>query len=549
MGASVDSEGTPQDQRRPVTSALDPPPAHRAPTAAAVHARMTPVEVGLAPADAALARRRRAAALGRGTVAGRPRDVLAPAMLPGVAHLTRQERSARGRDARAHTPRSRHAELDLGVGRPDPLALLEEQATTRVPELVPIRYGRMLVSEFAFFRGGALVMASDLSRTPTSGISAQLCGDAHLANFGLFESPERHVVFDINDFDETLPGPWEWDLKRLATSFEVVGRENGVPARTRRPIVERVVRAYREAMAGFANHANLTVWYEQLDVDAYLAEARSRVARRLRAGVVGTAERQVVKARTGESLRALATLTHMVDGEPRITADPPLVVPCADLTELQGMIDWAHQQLRSYRRTLPADRRHLIEQYRLVDLARKVVGVGSVGTRCYIALMLGIDNDDPLFLQIKEAHSSVLERFLGPSGFANHGERVIVGQHTMQAASDIFLGWQRVEDGRDGLGRDFYWRQLRDWKGSVELDGMHPAMLSGYAGLCGWTLARAHARSGDRVAIASYIGGGSVLDAAIADFAAAYADLNARDHAALVAAVADGRISVDHESL
>jgi uncharacterized protein (DUF2252 family) len=547
MGPTGDAAGA--GPRRPPSATPDPASTDHESALAGRRPRMTPEDIGLStPVPArAPARRHRAASAATMHAVRRRRVVTTPAVLPEVAHLSRQERIARGKAARTHTPRSGHAELDLGAQRPDPIALLEEQATTRVPELVPIRYGRMLVSEFAFFRGAALVMASDLSRTPVSGIHAQLCGDAHLSNFGLFASPERRVVFDINDFDETLPGPWEWDLKRLAASFEVVGRENGLPARTRRPIVERVVRSYREAMATFATHTNLTVWYEQLEVEEYLAEARSRGSRRVRDKVVGDAERHVANARTRDSMHTFSKLTHLVDGEPRITADPPLVVPFSDLAEFADTSAWAHRQLQSYRRTLPPDRRHLLEQYRLVDLARKVVGVGSVGTRCFIALLLGVDDGDPLFLQIKEAQDSVLERFLGPSVFANHGERVIAGQRTIQAASDIFLGWQRVHETLDAVPRDFYWRQLRDWKGSVDLDGMHPATLSGYAGLCGWTLARAHARSGDRVAIAAYMGKSAVLDEAIADFAAAYADLNARDYAAMVAAAAAGRISVDAE--
>ncbi len=516
-------------------------PSEQVTAASGRRVRMTTAEVGFSGPDEAPPKRRTAVSLVLATPERRRR----PAVLPEIRHLTRKERVGIGKQARGLVPRSRHAELYLGPDRPDPIALLQEQARTRVPELVPIRYGRMLESEFAFFRGAALIMASDLSRTPATGIHAQLCGDAHLSNFGLFASPERRVVFDINDFDETLPGPWEWDLKRLAASFEIAGRDNGLPARTRRPIVERVVASYREAMATFAAHTNLTVWYEQLDAETYIDAARTRVQRRLRDHVIGPAERSVAKARTRDSMHAFDKLTEMVDGVPRIVADPPLVVPFADLDEADDVSTWAHHQLQLYRRSLPAERRYLLEQYRFVDLARKVVGVGSVGTRCYIVLMLGIDTGDPLFLQIKEAQPSVLEPFLGPSRFANHGERVVTGQRMIQAASDIFLGWQHVDDGLDGGEHDFYWRQLRDWKGSVDVDGMHPAMLSGYAAVCGWTLARAHARSGDRVAIAAYVGKKPVLDEAVADFAAAYADLNARDYQALKDAVADGRVIAD----
>jgi uncharacterized protein (DUF2252 family) len=501
--------------------------------------RMTSAEVGFTSPDEVPNKRRTAVSL---VLAVPVRSRRRTAVLRAVRHLTPRERVAIGKDARGHVPRSCHAELDLGANRPDPIALLQERARIGVPELVSIRYGRMLESEFAFFRGAAVVMASDLSRTPVTGIQVQLCGDAHLSNFGLFASPERRVVCDINDFDETLPGPWEWDLKRLAASFEIAGRENGLPARTRRPIVVRAVGAYRAAMAMFATQTNLTVWYEQLDAEQFIEDAHAGVQRRLRDHVIAAAERSVAKTRTRDSMQAFDTLTGMVNGEPRITADPPLVVPLADLAEMEDEVAWAHQQLELHRRSLPADRRYLLEQYRFVDVARKVVGVGGVGPRCFIVLLVGIDNHDPLFLQIKEAQPSVLERFLGQSEFSNAGERVVTGQRTIQTAGDIFLGWQRVDEGIDGAPRDFYWRQLRDWKGSVDVDGMHPAMLSGYAGVCGWTLAHAHARSGDRVAIAAYMGKKPVLDEAIADFAAAYADLNARDYKALKDALADGRV-------
>ncbi len=504
--------------------------------------RMTSVEVGLVSPDTESPDRRTSV---RMMFSGPERRRRRSAVLPEVEHRSRAERSERGKLARRVVPRSRHAELDPGGDRPDPVDLLADQDRTRVPDLVPIRYGRMLESEFAFFRGSALVMASDLSRTPVTDLHVQLCGDAHLSNFGLFASPERRVVFDINDFDETLPGPWEWDLKRLAASFEIAGRDNDLPARTRRPIVERVVRSYREAMSGFAAHTNLTVWYEDVDAEQFIREARARVARRLHGMVIEPAERAIAKARTRDSMHAFDKFTMLVDGEPRIVADLPLILPIAHMEGVEDETAWAHRQLRTYRRSLPPERRYLLEQYRFVDLARKVVGVGSVGTRCYIVLLMGIDGDDPLFLQVKEAQPSVLERFLGPSAYLNNGERVVIGQRRIQAASDIFLGWQRIDDGLDGGTHDFYWRQLRDWKGSVDVDGMHPAMLSGYAGLCGWTLARAHARSGDRVAIAAYMGKGTVLDEAIADFAAAYADLNARDFAAVSRAVAEGRVEAD----
>jgi uncharacterized protein (DUF2252 family) len=525
----------------PESPTPDPPVAA---TGSGRRVRMTPLDVGLTSPDTDSPDRRSSV---RMMFSGPARRQRRASVLPEVQHLTRGERVDVGKRARASVPRSRHAELDLGADRPDPLTLLVEQAQTRVPELVPIRHGRMLESEFAFFRGAALVMASDLSRTPATGLHVQLCGDAHLSNFGLFASTERRMVFDINDFDETLPGPWEWDLKRLAASFEIAGRDNALPARTRRPIVERAVRSYREAMASFAGHSNLTVWYEQIDAEQFIRDARSRVARHMRETVIVPAERAIARARTRDSMHAVERFTQVVDGRPRIIADPPLIVPISHIADVDDEADWAHRQLRAYRRSLPPERRYLLEQYRFMDIAHKVVGVGSVGTRCYIVLLMGIDDGDPLFLQIKEAQPSVLERFLGASAYLNCGERVVIGQRRIQASSDIFLGWQRIDDGLDGGTHDFYWRQLRDWKGSIDIDGMHPAMLSGYAGICGWTLARAHARSGDRVAIAAYMGKGPVLDEAIADFAAAYADLNARDYAAAVAAVADGRLAADPE--
>jgi uncharacterized protein (DUF2252 family) len=455
-----------------------------------------------------------------------------------VTHLTRAERAARGRAARKATPRSAHAELDTS-SRPDPIALLEEQAATRLPELLPIRRGRMLASPFAFYRGAALVMASDLSRTPVSGLRTQICGDAHLANFGAFGSPERRLLFDINDFDETAPGPWEWDVKRLATSFEIAGRELGHADAERAGIVATCVRSYRQAMRTFAGQGNLAVWYAALDVEAVIGEARARVSKR----AARRAERNIAKAYTRDSLQALGKLTEVVDGEPRFRPAPPLVERVADLTPTQtgAMSEWARLRLREYRSSLQHDRRALLEQYRYVDLARKVVGVGSVGTRCFIVLLLGVDDGDPLILQVKEAGPSVVERFAGRSAYRNSGRRVIAGQRLMQSASDVFLGYQTVE-GVDGVRRDYYWRQLRDWKGSAEIDGMEPSAMRVFAQACGWTLARAHARTGDRVAIAAYLGAGTVFDDAVTRFASAYADLNERDHAALRSAVDSGRL-------
>jgi uncharacterized protein (DUF2252 family) len=418
--------------------------------------------------------------------------------------------------------------------------LLERQAVTRVPDLVPIRYGRMLVSPFAFYRGAALVMASDLASTPSSGLRAQLCGDAHMSNFGVFASPERHLVFDLNDFDETSAGPFEWDVKRLAASLEIAGRENGFKAKERRQVVLESAASYRTAMRRFAGQSNLDVWYAHLDIDQELARVRNLLEP---AGVKRT-EAALAKARTRDNLHAFERFTTVVDGHPRIISDPPLVVPVEELfpeddaAELHALM---RRVLSAYRRTLPSDRRHLLEQYRFVDMARKVVGVGSVGTRAWILLMEGHDERDPIFLQAKEAQASVLEEFAGLSAYANHGQRVVAGQRLMQATSDIFLGWQRTT-GVDGVDRDYYVRQLRDWKGSVAVEQMVPSGMTVYARLCGWTLARAHARSGERAAIAAYLGGKDTFDRAIAEFAVTYADQNERDYAALQAAEASGRI-------
>jgi uncharacterized protein (DUF2252 family) len=458
-----------------------------------------------------------------------------------VQHLTRAERIARGKAARSTVPRSAHGEIEFLEPR-DPIALLEEQAASRVPELVPIRYGRMLASPFAFYRGGALIMATDLAQTSSSGLRVQLCGDAHLSNFGVFASPERNLVFDINDFDETAPGPWEWDVKRLAASFAIGGRENGFGEKDRRAVLLEAVRAYREAMTVFARMRNLDVWYSHLSVDQAVAEFTAGVgAKRLR-----RAEANIAKSRTKDSMQAYEKLTHLVDGEPRIISDPPLIVPIDELLPTQMERDALEQEtrnlIRSYRRTLETDRRHLLEEFRFVDLARKVVGVGSVGTRAWIALFLGADEQDPLFLQVKEAQPSVLERFVGKSEYSNCGQRIVAGQRLMQAVSDIFLGWQHISSGLDGRERDFYVRQLKDWKGSFAFEAAVPRGAAAYGRACGWTLARAHARSGDPIAIASYLGKSDVFDRAIAAFAETYADQNERDYRALQDAVDSGRV-------
>jgi uncharacterized protein (DUF2252 family) len=461
-----------------------------------------------------------------------------------VEHPTASERAARGRSARAECPRSSHAGFELAPDR-DPVAILEAQASSRVPELVPVRYGRMLVSPFTFYRGAAAVMAHDLASTPRAGLSAQLCGDAHLANVGGYASPERSLVFDLNDFDETLPGPFEWDVKRLAASFEIAGRDRDFSATERMRAVANVVRSYRESMRKLAEAGNLDVWYTGLDAQAVERNLRRQQAKHQAATVAKAA----AKARTKDSLKAFSKLTHEVDGEPRIVSDPPLIVSAADLAQEAGiqferLEAVIHELFREYRATLQSDRRHLLEEFRVVDLARKVVGVGSVGTRCWIVLLLGRDGDDPLFLQIKEAQASVLEPYLDQTEYENHGERVVAGQRLMQATSDIFLGWLHSKETLDGAERDFFVRQLWDWKTSVDLDTILPAGLELYGEVCGFLLARAHARSGDRIAIASYLGKSESFDRALAEFAVAYADQNERDHAALRQAADEGRIAV-----
>jgi uncharacterized protein (DUF2252 family) len=458
-----------------------------------------------------------------------------------VPHLSVAERAARGKAARAEVPRASHADFAPSPDRPNPLDVLEKQAATRVPELVPIRYGRMLVSPFTFYRGAAMIMAGDLASTPRSGLMVQCCGDAHLSNFGVFASPERKLVFDLNDFDETLPGPWEWDVKRLAASMLIAAINNGYKIKDQERIVLGTVESYRSAMREFAGMRNLDVWYAHADIDDLLAERGSE----LKAKMAKRTEKNLAKARTRDSMSAFSKLTEVVDGQVRIADQPPLIVRVADLGDPEQrdqLYDALHSLLRDYRGTLEFDRRVLAEEYELVDMARKVVGVGSVGTRAWIALMLGRDAEDPLFLQMKEAEASVFEPYLGPSEFKNHGERVVVGQRLMQASSDILLGWLHVSSGLDGQARDFYVRQLRDWKGSAEIEEMIPKGMAIYGQLCGWTLARAHARSGDRIAIASYLGGGKSFDRAILEFSQAYAEQNERDFQQLTDAVRTGKL-------
>jgi uncharacterized protein (DUF2252 family) len=451
---------------------------------------------------------------------------------------TRADRVAQGKDARATTPLESQAEFKPGQDR-DPVGLLLGQAASRVPELVPVRHGRMLVSPFTYYRGAALPMAADLASTPSAGLRAQLCGDAHLSNFGAFASPERNLVFDVNDFDETLPGPFEWDVKRLAASMVVAARDNGFPAKVNRKIALAAGEGYRTAMRDFAQQTFLDVWYAHLDVEPALSTLTSQIkAKRLKAF-----EKMLAKAHTKDSTSAMEKLTTEVDGQRRIISDPPTIVPIEEIfanVQAEAIYEEIGTVLSKYRRSLQSDRRHLLGEFTLEHVARKVVGVGSVGTRAWIVLMDAADGAEPLVLQAKEAQVSVLAEFAGRSRYNNQGERVVAGQHLMQAQSDIFLGWTHVT-APDGVDRDFYVRQLRDWKFSVPIELMRPEGLTLYARLCGWTLARAHARSGDRVALAAYLGGSAKFDHAIAEFAESYADQNELDYAAFQAAVKDGR--------
>jgi uncharacterized protein (DUF2252 family) len=425
------------------------------------------------------------------------------------------------------------------------VALLEEQAATRVAELAPIRYGRMLISPFNFYRGAAAIMAADLASTPVSGVTVQLCGDAHLSNFGVFGTPERQLIFDINDFDETLPGPWEWDVKRMAASFEVMGRFRGFSPNDRRAIVTAGVQEYRERMRRAAGLGTLGAWYDQLEAGVLLNLVRQQVRlKQLDKKSAQRVEKHVAKAYTRDSTQVLAKRAARIGGDLRIVADPPLIIPIEDVvatgTEWEDPVPLIKKLLATYRHTL-GSRGHPLEEFRYVHAARKVVGVGSVGTRCYILLLTGRDEDDPLFLQVKEAQASVLEAYVGRSTYHHHGQRVVMGQQLMQAASDIFLGWQRIK-GIDGVTRDYYVRQFHDWKGGLDVEQITVPGAMQYARFCGATLARAHARWGDRIAIASYLGKGDMFDRAIAEFSAAYADQNERDYQNFTEAVDSGRL-------
>ena len=485
-----------------------------------------------------------------------------------MAHPSIDERKAAGLEARDKVPVSSHTKWGPATDRADPVTLLEEQDATREPDLVPVRHGRMMVSPFTFYRGAAKIMAADLKDTPAAGLDAQLCGDAHLSNFGAFASPERRLLFDLNDFDETLPGPFEYDVKRMAASFTIAARNNGFAKADTRAATLASVRAYREAMASFAQLPTMDIWYAHLAEDELMASIRSTVAgtakkekadkhqkapkKTERAAkkeeqAAKTAQKQAAKtlekAHTRDSLQALSKLGEVVDGNYRIVSQPPIVVPARDLAATYGLsadevVPVIREQFRAYRATLPDDRRHLLERFQVVDMARKVVGVGSVGTRAFIVLLQGRDAQDPLFLQIKEATASVLEPYVRRSRYRQHGERVVQGQRMMQAASDIYLGWTKGLDVR----RHFYWRQLRDMKGSAVVEAMTPLALTFYARICGWTLARAHARSGDPVAIAEYLGASDAFDKSITDFSERYADQNERDYQEFVTAIRSGRL-------
>jgi uncharacterized protein (DUF2252 family) len=457
------------------------------------------------------------------------------------SHPERAHRVELGKAARAALPLEAHAELHLPDNRPDPVDLLVGQGESRVQELLPIRYGRMSATPFTFYRGAALVMAVDLGNGPDSGLHTQICGDAHLANFGVFGSPERRMLFDINDFDETARGPFEWDVKRLAASLEIAARGNGYPRKARRKIVVDAVREYRETMRTFAAMGNLEVWYARIDMDESIARIKDNLPERGRRW----ADEAMAKARTRDSAQAVLKLTTVVDGELRLRHQPPLIESIDVLFPDRRREDFAEEMrtmVRAYRATLNSDRRSLLEQYEFIDLARKVVGVGSVGTRCWVLLFRGVDGGDSLVLQAKESGPSVIHqaKVVGRRK-PNNGERVVHGQRLMQAASDIFLGWHR-QTGLDGVSRDFYLRQLRDWKLSFPAELMLPQGMTEYSKLCAWTLARAHARAGDRVAMAAYLGKKPAFEEAIADFSVAYADRNEADHALLAEAIASKRL-------
>jgi uncharacterized protein (DUF2252 family) len=519
-------------------------PAAARKTATAGAGKAAPAGAGKTPSAAA----RKTATTGARKAAAPPARKRSSNSVQGdgqAPRLTPEERTALGKAARKTVPLEAHAEFEPQMSR-DPVGLLLGQAKTRVPDLVPIRHGRMLVSPFTFYRGAALVMAADLHSTPTTDLRTQLCGDAHLSNFGAYASPERRLVFDINDFDETLPGPFEWDIKRLAASFVVAGRDNGFTRKQYRKATLAAAESYRTAIREFAAQPILTVWYAHLELEQAMADYKATLSSRQlkeRKARIKATEGALAKARTRDSLQAIGKLTTVINGKREIIKNPPLIVPLSDMIDLDP--DQARKQitalLTSYRKTLQSDRRILIDHFELADIAHKVVGVGSVGTRAWILLLESGVEAGGLLLQAKEAGPSALADYAGKSAYANQGERVVAGQHLMQASSDIFLGWLRAR-GIGGQYKDYYLRQLRDWKMSAVIEEMIPPGMEQYARWCGWTLARAHARAGDRIAIASYLGKSTKFDNAIADFAEAYADQNERDHAALADAVKAGKV-------
>ena len=467
-----------------------------------------------------------------------------------IKHPSVEERAAKGKDRREKTPVSSHTGWAPAPDRPDPVALLEEQNLTREQDLVPVRHGRMLVSPFTFYRGAAKIMATDLKDTPRAGLKAQLCGDAHLSNFGVFASPERNLLFDLNDFDETLPGPFEYDVKRMAASFTIAARNNEFTKAEAHDVTLSAVRAYREAMKDFSRMGTMDIWYAHLSeqelmsaIETAASSEKGKAQKKAVERVEKRTKKSALKAHTRDSLQALSKLGELVDGQYRIVSQPPIVIPVRELAATYGMSGdevekTVREQLRAYRATLPDDRRLLLERFEVIDVARKVVGVGSVGTRAFIALLQGRDQDDPLFLQVKEATRSVLEDHLPKSKFKQPGERVVRGQRMMQAASDIFLGWTKgAQD-----NRYLYWRQLRDMKGSAVIEEMKPFDMTSYARVCGWTLARAHARSGDPIAIGAYLGKSDKFDHSITDFSERYADQNEHDYQAFSDAVRSGRL-------
>jgi uncharacterized protein (DUF2252 family) len=483
-----------------------------------------------------------------------------------IAYPSIDERRAHGAEARRRTPPSAHSGWRPAADRPDPVALIEAQDVARVPGLVPVRHGRMMVSPFTFYRGAAAIMTADLAATPVTGLAAQLCGDAHLSNFGAFASPERRLLFDLNDFDETLPGPFEYDVKRMAASFTIAGRNNGFAKADTCEATLASVTSYRQAVAAFAQMRTMDVWYAHLDEDQVTTAARSALADLEKEATAANkgpkaakkaaekrkqeakkaakhAAKAAAKAHTRDSLQALSKLGELVDGKYRIVSQPPIVIPARDLAAMSGIspgdLDQVvRQQFQAYRATLRADQRRVLDRFQIVDMAHKVVGVGSVGCQAFIVLLQGRDANDPLFLQVKQATASVLEGNLPKSRFRQHGQRVVEGQRMMQAASDIYLGW--TKDPADN--RHYYWRQLRDMKGSADIESMTPSALTFYAWTCGWTLARAHARSGDPIAIAACLGEGDEFDKSIADFSKRYAEQNERDYHQFVNAIRSGRL-------